>query len=84
MGRFMAWNLKGDFTPFGEAFDQGNTCMQAIYNYARNKDYKTCGRTGERANGNGALMRIMPVCLYAYEKVVNGKWSEQEALEVVH
>ena len=84
MGRFMDWNLKGDYTPAGEAFDQGNTCMGAIFHYAKYKDYKTCGKTGERANGNGALMRIMPVCLYAYEKVSKNEWTEKQAIEAVH
>lgn len=84
MERFMDWNLKGDYTPAGVAFDQGNTCMEAIFNYARNKDYKTCGKTGEYANGNGALMRVMPVCLYAYEKVGKNEWTDKEAVENVH
>ena len=62
----------GKYTPEGKAFDQGITCTEAIYNYLREKDYTTCGRTGEYANGNGGLMRIMPVCLYAYEQYKNG------------
>jgi ADP-ribosylglycohydrolase len=59
--------VKGEFTSFGEAFDQGNTCTEAIYNFIKNADVITCGKTGEYANGNGALMRILPVCLYYYE-----------------
>jgi ADP-ribosylglycohydrolase len=66
------------------AFDQGATCMEAIINYAKHKDYKTCGKTGEWANGNGALMRIMPVCLYAYVMHKNGKVTLEEAMEYVH
>lgn len=58
--------------------------MEAIYNYVRKRDYKTCGKTGEYANGNGALMRIMPVCLYAYVQHKNGQISMQEAIECVH
>ena len=61
----------------------GNTCCSAILNYRRNKNPDTCGVTGEYANGNGALMRIMPVCLFAYEKMCLGMMSEQEAVETV-
>ena len=84
MVRFVKWTLEGQYTPAGMAFDQGATCMEAIINYAKYKDYKTCGKTGEWANGNGALMRIMPVCLYAYVQHKNGKIKLEEAVEYVH
>lgn len=84
MCRFIGWTSKGEYTPAGKAFDQGNTCMEAIYNYVRSKDYKTCGKTGEWANGNGALMRIMPVCLYSYVQHKNDKVTLDEAVEYVH
>ena len=84
MERFVKWNFYGEYTPAGKAFDQGNTCMEAICNFVRDKNYKTCGKTGEWANGNGALMRIMPVCLYAYEKVARKEWELKQAVECVH
>lgn len=68
MMRFVKWELQGEYTPFGEAFDQGNTCSSAIYKFAKVPDIKTCGSTGEYANGNGALMRILPACLYYYAR----------------
>lgn len=84
MERFIDWNFKGKYTPTGRAFDQGITCTEAIYNYLRDKDYATCGRTGEYANGNGALMRIMPICLYVYVQQKNGSMTLDEALAHVH
>lgn len=84
MRKFYNWTVHGEYTPAGIAFDQGNTCMEAICNYADGKDYKHCGKTGEYANGNGALMRIMPVCLYAYVLYKNGNITLQETLEYVH
>ena len=83
MYRFYDWAANGKYTPAGISFDQGNTCMEAICNYARDKDYMTCGKIGEWANGNGALMRIMPVCLYVYEKVRDGQMTEEEAVSCV-
>jgi len=82
--RFYRWLFFGEYTPGGKAFDQGNTCVKAIGNFLRDKDYRTCGVTGEWANGNGALMRIMPVCLYAYEKVQKKEWGLSQAIDCVH
>lgn len=84
MERFFKWLFLGEYTPAGKAFDQGNTCVEAICNYANGKDYRTCGKVGEMANGNGALMRIMPVCLYAYKKLIGEEWDLKQALECIH
>jgi len=84
MMQFVKWELKGEYTPFGEAFDQGNTCTRAIYRFTQYPDIYTCGCTGEHANGNGALMRILPVCLYYYDKQKKVCTSEDEAIEGIH
>lgn len=84
MGNFVSWLFMGEFTPFGRAYDIGMTCDYAISKYQLERDVDTCGKTGERANGNGGLMRIMPVCLFAYEMERDGKYSRDEALYVVH
>lgn len=51
--QFEAWFYEKKYTPFGEVFDCGITCSQAI----RNKK----GKDDERSNGNGSLMRILPL-----------------------
>ena len=51
--QFEAWFYEKKYTPFGEVFDCGITCSQAI----RNKK----GKEDERSNGNGSLMRIFPL-----------------------
>lgn len=84
MIRFVNWVYNGEYTPAGKAFDMGNTCMGAINEYVRTRDYRNCGRIGEWANGNGALMRIMPMCLCAYEKVKREEWTTKDALEHIH
>ena len=69
MTRFVDWYEDDEYTPFGEAFDMGNTCSHAIEDFERTHDVLTCGGISERSNGNGSLMRIMPVCLYAYRYI---------------
>lgn len=80
MSRFVAWIRNGEYTPFGEAFDIGMTCYDAVKMYERSGNVYTCGRDGERSNGNGSLMRIMPACLYAYAN----KLDRDEALKIIH
>ncbi len=84
MRRFVKWEREGEYTPFGKAFDQGNTCKSAIDRFAEHPNVKTCGATGEHANGNGALMRILPACLYYYEWQKKDGCSEDEALQGIH
>ena len=86
MLKFVRWLYHGDFTPFGEAFDQGITCSGAIESFNRNMKWKTCGKTGEKANGNGALMRILPVCLFLIEKEdeKGDSFSLHDAVESTH
>ncbi len=79
MENFLRWEYEGAFTPFGYAFDEGRTCVGAIVRYHSERDWRTCGKTGDHANGNGALMRILPVCLYCYEKQQAGEASDTGA-----
>lgn len=64
MKRFVAWYDKGEYTPFGNAFDIGLTCEDAILNFEDGEDIYHCGLSGEENNGNGSLMRILPACIY--------------------
>ena len=80
MDRFSRWYDQGEYTPFGNAFDIGGGTESAILRYKRGYGIKECGGKTEHDNGNGSLMRIMPVCLYCYEK----KPDDKEALELIH
>ena len=84
MKRFVDWYENGAYTPYGFAFDIGATCEEAICRYENPYNYKECGCTGERSNGNGSLMRIMPACLYVYEQTKAGALTEEEGVEVIH
>lgn len=87
MKNFSRWLYDGEFTPFGKAFDEGVTCTQAIENYELDEDVSTCGKTGEFANGNGALMRILPVCLYCLDRGMdnhNAVWNIHIVTALTH
>ena len=77
---FINWYEDGEYTPFGKAFDMGVTCSMAIEQFKLEYDPMTCGGTFEYSNGNGSLMRIMPACLYVYDR----KLPVAEAVKTVH
>ena len=84
MEKFADWLVDGKYTPFGEAFDVGRTCLRAIMSYLKGQDITKCGGNGELDNGNGSLMRIMPICLYMYEKQRAENLTDAEVLEKIH
>lgn len=84
MNRFLQWYDDGAYTPYGFAYDIGCTCEEAICRYGESKNYKECGCTGEHSNGNGSLMRIMPICLYVYENIKKTNLTEKQGIELIH
>lgn len=84
MEKFADWLVEGKYTPNGETFDVGRTCLRAIMNYLKEQDIAKCGGSGELDNGNGSLMRILPICLYMYEKQNAENLTDAEVIEKVH
>lgn len=70
MENFVRWCSEDAYTPTGEMFDIGRTCLTAIRHYLATdgKPALECGLSDEHSNGNGSLMRIHPFVLYAYAK----------------
>ncbi len=84
MRNFVKWMYENEFSANDECIDEGNTCHYGIKNYKDGADIYTCGKTGEYANGNGSLMRTLPICLYYAEKVHAGKASVDKAIKDIH
>lgn len=64
MERFSAWALYGDYTPYDEVFDMGIATRKAIFAYEYGKAPLKCGGRGKDDNGNGSLMRMIPILAY--------------------
>jgi len=60
---FADWMLRGYWTPHGTVFDIGGTTREAILRFDRVNDPRKAGGTDEYSNGNGSLMRTLPVAL---------------------
>ena len=80
MKNFVSWLENGKYTPYGYSFDIGRGTILAISAYERYNNPYECGGKGESNNGDGSLMRIMPCCLYCYEKGLDDK----TAIKTVH
>lgn len=60
---FLAWQDRGYWTPHGSVFDIGVATSTALARLRQGGMPEEAGGAGERDNGNGALMRILPVAL---------------------
>ncbi len=61
MDSFAAWILDGAFTPDADPLPGGSTIAEAIGRYRDGLPALSCGSSGLRDNGNGALIRILPL-----------------------
>ena len=60
----VAWWNEGAFTPDGRAFDIGNQTTTALEKLEAGVPALQAGGGGERDNGNGSLMRVLPLALW--------------------
>ncbi|MCY9807632.1 ADP-ribosylglycohydrolase family protein [Lentilactobacillus senioris] len=83
MARFSQWYYFGDYTPYGKSFDIGRTTQQAIERFASGVAPLQCGGSDEFDNGNGALMRIVPIAFYIVSLPGSYKFNDQAA-KLIH
>lgn len=78
--KFVSWKYHADYTPYKEVFDIGTICNSAITKYNEQRENPTaCGLKDIMSNGNGSLMRILPIAYYAIEK----KLKDFEIIDLV-
>lgn len=85
MDKFALWKDKDFYTVDG-LFDIGNSCSQAIETWQNgHTSPENCGGKQEYDNGNGSLMRILPLVFYLRKNnfVDNGMISRQ-GLDCIH
>ena len=71
MDNFLSWKQKGEYTPFNHVFDIGISTSSALATYQQHKNDNhpeniMCGSGEISSNGNGSLMRILPISFYLY------------------
>lgn len=63
MNNFVDWLYYGEYTTLGYAYGCGKGTKNAIDKFIKTNNVNNCGGDSFKNNGNGALMRISPVCL---------------------
>lgn len=66
---FLRWMQQGEYSPHGRLFDIGNTTYGVLMDYAITPHFKSAALVLEGAEfrdsqGNGSLMRLLPVALW--------------------
>jgi len=64
MGNFLKWLDEADYTPHGKTFVERNSIKNAIKRFSDGITPLECGGKSENDNGNGSLMRILPILFY--------------------
>ena len=83
--RFVRWMNDGLWTAWGEPFDIGVATSDAIVRIANGTPAEMAGGRAEECNGNGSLMRILPVALrFAAEPLESFASRLERASAITH
>lgn len=87
MNHFLMWKDRAHYTPFNKVFDIGGATSYALSTYQQHIDDNDennviCG-TGEiNSNGNGSLMRILPIVLYLNKAGIS--YNDERFFEIIN
>lgn len=85
---FVKWYSAELWTPHGKVFDIGIATRNAIHNIAKGHEPELCGGFYEEDNGNGSLMRILPLVFYLQKEkdieVIYNKVKEVSSITHAH
>lgn len=83
--RFVNWMQHGYWTPHGDVFDIGFATRDAILNLGRGVSPVMAGGISEQSNGNGSLMRILPLVFYTKDMSIEERYRHtQEVSSLTH
>ena len=82
---FIAWQQKAFWTAHGEVFDEGSGTREAIGRLISGVDPVLAGGMDHLNNGNGSLMRILPLLFYINDKPVAARFRHiKESSSLTH
>lgn len=84
MVKFSNWINNGEYTPHGEVFDIGVGTRKALFRFLEGISPLECGGKSEWDNGNGSLMRILPILFYLRTAYGTDFLDNDESFEVIH
>ena len=84
MNSFILWYDNGKYTADGHTFDIGITTSDAINNYKNSINPIKCGLYDEYSNGNGSLMRILPMAFYINKYFDSQLFESSEVINIIY
>ena len=84
MHNFLAWVDDGKFAAHGVLFDIGIGTHKAIRQFAGGQLALLCGGQSEYDNGNGSLMRILPLVFYLNTSYGDNFIKHPDSFIVIH
>lgn len=72
---FAKWYHENYWTPYGKVFDIGIATLQAIHRISQSVSPELAGGFNDNDNGNGSLMRILPLLFYIYNKPIDERFE---------
>lgn len=82
MENFSKWISQAEYTATGVVFDIGGSTNNALTAYEAGVPAEECGGKSIQDNGNGSLMRMLPLVYYVYGKY--GVDISREAVELIY
>ncbi|MBO4401669.1 MAG: ADP-ribosylglycohydrolase family protein [Selenomonadaceae bacterium] len=82
LNNFARWYVQNEFVAGDTGFDCGNTTAAGIERFLHKIPPAFCGMDGENSNGNGSIMRIMPVAVYLYK--LHGRNFYDKEIKIIH
>jgi len=83
--KFLQWYNGEIWTPHGRVFDIGIATSQAIHRISKGTSPTLCGGTSEFDNGNGSLMRILPLLFYIKDFPIEKRFKiTKDASRITH
>ncbi len=77
MKRFLSWIDEGKYTAHDEVFDVGIATRKALQRFKNGAEPIQCGGKSEYDNGNGSMMRILPLAFYLHT-------IDEKSVDVIH
>jgi ADP-ribosyl-[dinitrogen reductase] hydrolase len=75
-GRLLAWQQQGHYTPDGRVFDIGIQTAKALARLAAGVPPLQAGSREQYSQGNGSLMRVLPLALWHWQEQQQGNDGE--------
>ena len=84
MEKFASWFYDAEYTPHGDVFDYGGTTASGIYNFKDGCEAILSGGVSSSDNGNGSLMRILPIAYFIYFLSRKYSFSLDDQMKAIH